>query len=70
MSLSNIFLKNVKLRLGRILKNKQKSKWSTDLCINSSDKSKNFLLKSFLKILQNGSAHVGSKPFMKELLPP
>ena len=46
------------------------SEWPAEFSVNSTDKSKNFLLKKFLKILQNGSAHGGSKPFMRELLPP
>ncbi len=46
------------------------SEWPAEFSVISSDKSKNFLLKKFLKILQNGGAHGGSKPFMRELLPP
>ena len=46
------------------------SEWPAEFSVISSDKSKNFLLKKFLKILQNGGAQGGSKPFMRELLPP
>ena len=46
------------------------SEWPAEFSVISSDKSKNFLLKKFLKILQNGGAHGGSKPFMRELLLP
>ena len=46
------------------------SEWPAEFSVISSDKSKNFLFKKFLKILQNGGAQGGSKPFMRELLPP
>ena len=46
------------------------SEWPAEFSVISSNKSKNFLLKKFLKILQNDGAHGGSKPFMRELLPP
>ena len=44
--------------------------WPAEFSEHSRGQSKNFLFKKFLKILQNGGAHGGSKPFMRELLPP
>ena len=59
---------SLKIRQG--WKKSKFSEWPAEFSVISSDKSKNFLLKKFLKILQNGGAHGGSKPFMRELLPP
>ena len=39
------------------MKKSKFSEWAAEFSVYSSDKSKNFLLKFFLKILQNGGAH-------------
>ena len=44
--------------------------WQSEFSEYSRGQSKNFLLKKFFKILQNGGAHGGSNPFLRELVPP
>ena len=66
----SLFLDEMSLYARQGWKKSKFSEWPAEFSVISSDKSKNFLLKKFLKILQNGGAHGGSKPFMRELLPP
>ena len=43
---------------------------AADFNIYSLNNFKNFCVKKFFKIIQNGGAHGGSKPLMRELLLP
>ena len=67
----DVCMRNIYSTNSRLGPEKSKfSEWPAEFSVISSDKSKNFLLKKFLKILQNSGAHGGSKQFMRELLPP